>query len=70
MLDTAVGTVINFPLNFMLIWLAREIELTVLQTSVMMSVIFIVLAIVRKTTIRCVFHDQYKKRCTNHTNIT
>lgn len=57
-IDTAVGTAINLPLNMLLLWVAARLDLSILQTSLMLSVIFIIMAIIRKTVIRCYFHTK------------
>lgn len=64
-IDTAIGTAINFPLNILLLWVASSLNLTILQTSLMLSVIFIVMAIIRKTVVRCYFHTKHKKSCSS-----
>ena len=53
--DTAIGTLINFPLNILLLSIAAWGEFSVLQTSIFLSTVFIVLAIIRKYLIRCHF---------------
>jgi len=58
--DTALGTVINFPLNILLLWMAARMQLDILQTSIMLSMVFIMVAIVRKTVVRCYFHTKDK----------
>ena len=60
--DTFIGTLINFPLNILLLWSAKEMELTILQTSIYLCIVFIILAILRKTLIRIFFN---KKSCTS-----
>lgn len=54
--DTAVGTLINFPLNILLLWSADRMNFTILQTSIYLSVVFIIIAILRKTYIRTFFN--------------
>lgn len=58
--DTFIGTLINFPLNIILLWSAKEMELTILQTSIYLCIVFVILAIIRKTFIRKFFN---KKSC-------
>ena len=58
--DTFIGTLINFPLNIVLLWSAQQMQLSILQTSTYLCVVFVVLAIVRKTIIRKFFN---KKSC-------
>ena len=56
--DTVVGSMINFPLNVSLLYMSRYLDLTVLQTSIFLSVVFTMIAIVRKYTIRNYFSKQ------------
>lgn len=56
--DTIVGSMINFPLNVTLLYMSRYLDLTVLQTSIFLSVVFTVIAIVRKYMIRNYFSKQ------------
>ena len=53
--DTMIGTLINFPLNIALLSLAVYFQFNVIQTSMFLSIIFIILAVVRKYLIRCYF---------------
>ena len=58
--DTAVGTIINLPLNFILLSITFSLECDVLTTAIASWSLFTVLAIVRKYLIRRFF---YKKIC-------
>ena len=60
--DTALATVLNFPLNLLLVTIARALELTILQTSIFFTVVFSVVAILRKTWVRLYF---FKKDLNN-----
>ena len=53
--DTMIGTLINFPLNIALLSLAVYFQFNVIETSMFLSIIFIILAVVRKYLIRCYF---------------
>jgi len=53
--DTAIGTLINFPLNILLLSIAAWANFTLLETSVFLSVVFIILAVIRKYLVRCYF---------------
>ena len=55
--DTAFAFCINVPLNFLLVALAFRWEFTAFQTSVMLTSIFTVFAIVRKTYVRLYFNQ-------------
>jgi len=64
--DTAIATVLNFPLNLLLVTIARALELTILQTSIFFTVVFSVVAILRKTWVRLYFFKKdLKKRAKN-----
>jgi len=64
--DTALATVLNFPLNLLLVTIARALELTILQTSIFFTVVFSVVAILRKTWVRLYFFKKdLKKRTKN-----
>ena len=53
--DTALGTVLNFPLNLMAMWVVFELELTVLQSSLLLWSVFTAVAVVRKYFLRVYF---------------
>lgn len=53
--DTVIGILINFPLNVVLLYVAVKLELSVIQTSVFLSVVFTVFAVVRKYLLRVYF---------------
>jgi len=57
--DTALGVLINTPLNFGFIALAFHLEMSALETSIWLTVIFTVLAIVRKYWLRMRFYKKY-----------
>jgi len=64
--DTALATVLNFPLNLLLVTIARALDLTILQTSIFFTVVFSVVAILRKTWVRLYFFKKdLKKRTKN-----
>ena len=64
--DTALATVLNFPLNLLLVTIDRALELTILQTSIFFTVVFSVVAILRKTWVRLYFFKKdLKKRTKN-----
>jgi len=58
--DTLVATVINFPMNFVLIWIAFEAEMTAFQTTVFCTAILFVVALFRKYYIRIHFQERNK----------
>lgn len=64
--DTLLATVLNFPLNLVLVATARGLELTVLETSIFFTIVFSIVAILRKTWVRLYFFKKdLKKRTEN-----
>ena len=64
--DTALATVLNFPLNLLLVATARGLELSVLETSIFFTIVFSIVAILRKTWVRLYFFKKdLKKRTKN-----
>lgn len=64
--DTLLATVLNFPLNLVLVATARGLELTVLETSIFFTIVFSIVAILRKTWVRLYFFKKdLKKRTKN-----
>lgn len=53
--DTLFGMAINIPINFLLLSLAFQYDLSVSETTVLLTVVFTVIAIIRKTAIRLHF---------------
>ena len=53
--DTAIGTLINFPLNLLLLSITFALEFSVLSTAVATWIVFTVVAIVRKYLVRKYF---------------
>lgn len=53
--DTLIGFAINVPLNFILISLAFSLQYNEIQTTVLLTVVFTLLAIIRKTVVRLYF---------------
>ncbi len=53
--DTAIGTLINFPLNLLLLSVTFALEFSVFSTAVSTWVVFTVVAIVRKYLVRKYF---------------
>ena len=54
--------VINVPLNFVLVAMAFRLEFTAFETSVMLTTIFTIFAIVRKTYVRLFFEERNRKK--------
>lgn len=53
--DTLIATLINFPLNFLLIWFAFRIELSAFMTTVFCTSLLFIIAMIRKYYIRIHF---------------
>ena len=50
--DTVIGTIINFPLNVIMMWVIFRVELTVMQSSILLWAVFTSIAVIRKYYIR------------------
>ena len=59
--DTAIATAINMPLNFLVLSFTMYLQLNALQTTLVITAFFTVLAIVRKTAVRLHFHKRQTK---------
>jgi len=53
--DTVIAFAINVPLNFLLIAYAFEVGMNAFETSILLTVVMTVLAIIRKTMVRLSF---------------
>lgn len=60
--DTGVAFIVNVPLNFVLVAVAFRMELGAFWTSVMLTTIFTLFAIVRKTYMRLHFEKRYGQK--------
>lgn len=61
--DTGIAAVINIPLNFILVYLCIDVwQIGTLWTSVILTTIFTVYAIIRKTIIRLYFETEQLKK--------
>lgn len=58
-LDTAIALMVNTPLNFGFIAYAYHLEMTAFQTSLWLTFMFTVLAIIRKYLIRIKFDKKH-----------
>lgn len=63
--DTAIGSIINIPLNFVMISLAFYWGLSAAETTAFMTVVFTIIALSRKTYIRLHFQRRYQKNLSN-----
>ena len=57
--DTSLATVINFPINFVLVALALKLELSAMATTVMLTSTFFTIAVIRKTYLRVYFQRKH-----------
>ena len=53
--DTFIGTIINFPLNMLAMWFIFQYNLTVVESSVLLWIVFTAIAIIRKYYVRIYF---------------
>lgn len=60
--DTLVAIVINFPLNMILLAVSQQYNMTVFWASVFFTVIFTIVAIVRKTYMRMFFEKRNQRK--------
>jgi len=60
--DTGIAFCINVPLNFVLVAMAFRLEFTAWQTSIMLTTIFTVFALTRKTYLRVHFEKRHNKK--------
>ena len=60
--DTGIAAIVNIPLNFVIVYLCHIAELGPIWTSVILTSIFTVFAITRKTYIRLYFNDEFLKK--------
>ena len=58
--DTAIGTVINFPLNILAMMVIFKVNMNAFQASLFLWFIFTTLAVVRKYIIRRYFKNKSK----------
>lgn len=60
--DTLIATVINLPLNIGLVAIAHFYNMSVMQTSVFLTVVFFLVAVVRKTYTRIYFEKRNDRK--------
>lgn len=65
--DTILGTFINFPFNFAIIWVCLSLNFNALQTTIACTVIMFFLAVIRKTAVRLWFEKKYDARANTRT---
>lgn len=55
-IDTGIGFVLNFPINVLMLYICSALSATVLMTSVILSIAFTIIAILRKYIVRVYFN--------------
>ena len=60
-IDTVIGTIVNFPLNVLAMWIIFTLEMSVIQSSIFLWIIFTSIALVRKYYLRVYFENKTKK---------
>lgn len=60
--DTSIAFCINVPLNFIMVAFAFEVGMSAWQTSLMLTTVFTIFAITRKTYIRLHFEERNRKK--------
>jgi len=58
--DTILATIISFPLNVMLLAIAKNFELNVVETAVFITLILFNIAVFRKYSVRVYFKNKKK----------
>ena len=61
-LDTMLALSMNFPLNILLVWIAFTLELGVMATSIFLTAVFTIVAIIRKYFTRLYFENNLRKK--------
>jgi len=61
--DTMIAAAINIPLNYTLIATAYSLELSAIESTIMFTSVFTVLAIIRKFYIRLHFERRRNSGC-------
>jgi hypothetical protein len=57
-IDTALAATINMPLNYLLVVIAFSLQLSALETTLFLTAVFTVFAIIRKYYVRLHFERQ------------
>ena len=58
-IDTFAATLMNFPINWVLVAYALHTEMEPLHASIMLTVVFSIIAITRKTLFRVYFQKRW-----------
>jgi hypothetical protein len=65
--DTVLGTMVNFPLNYVLIAFCLSVEMTALEMTIFMTSILFILAVGRKYYLRLYFAKRNKENYSDQT---
>lgn len=60
-IDTMIGTIINFPLNVLAMWFIFKAQMGVFESSALLWFVFTSVAIVRKYGLRVYFEKKSKQ---------
>lgn len=66
--DTALGTVINFPLNYVMVLFCFWMEMTALVMTIFMTSVLFVFAVIRKYYVRIYFDKKNDLRFHRHSS--
>ena len=58
-IDTTIAFVINFPVNILLLWICQNAQVSIVNTGIILSVTFTIIAIVRKVIVRNYFSKKH-----------
>jgi hypothetical protein len=58
--DTVLATILNFPLNVILLGIANELALSVIGTAVFITIVLFNIAVTRKYLVRVYFKTKKK----------
>ena len=60
--DTVIGTLINFPLNFLIIYICLQLNFNALQITISCTAVLFFIAVLRKAAIRLYFQKYHDIR--------
>ena len=67
--DTVLGTLLNFPLNYILIAFCLSLNMTALNMTIFMTSILFILAVIRKYCVRVYYSKKDKVRYRDQTQL-
>lgn len=62
MTDTLLGTVINFPLNYVILLVCLQLSFSTFYTTITLTCIMFVIAVLRKAAVRLWFERKHEAR--------